>query len=356
MKNKILSMIGAAIFASSSLFAQVPTTQAPTQFTIKGEMTIDYNSRINSESNGSPKEGFTDLYTFSVNVADSAIFRGKIENRPFIKKTFGSNQTGQIAYSSECDIVNPKNPAQTKNVGRFYGIVPIDENNVYRFTDGNLKAAIFGLGNAKAFESKFSGYALGKPPTNSSSVKESLSFFKSIGGKTVATKVTNYDKMEFKELLLASGPVSIYPETTLNGPMIYDYGRSAWHFKNIGAAYVFDNKRLQDTLTGDIRWVESPNRKSSGEGEYVFDIRVNEPAPNENAIFAPVADENAFFAEDTANPSLIGTMKYKDVILNGKVTRSTIKIDLVANKLNKQQTMYMFKMLFFVAVVPFNAE
>jgi hypothetical protein len=138
--------------------------------------------------------------------------------------------------------------------------------------------------------------------------------------------------------------------------MIYDYDRSAWHFQNVTAGYVADAKRSLDTLTGNIRWVESPQRKLNGEGEYQFDIRVNEPPPSEASVFNGPADESAFFSESAAVPSLRGTMKYKDTMVNGQVTASVIQIDLKGEQLTKQQAMYFAKMLLMSCVVPLNAE
>lgn len=100
-------------------------------------------------------------------------------------------------------------------------------------------------------------------------------------------------------------------------------------------------------MTGNIRW---------GKGAYDFDIKINEPLPSESAVFAAVADEAAFFAEDTSSSGLTGKMSYKDVESNGKVISSSVSIDLAGRSLNKQQVMYLSKLFFFVAVIPINAE
>jgi hypothetical protein len=184
-------------------------------------------------------------------------------------------------------------------------------------------------------------------------MKKELSFTNSKG---VAISVSKYDKMEFQQHVLASGPVQIYPEVTVNGSLIYDYGRSAWYFQNVTVAYTIEGRRMQDTLTGNIRWVESANRKSNGEGEYQFDIRVNEPPPSEAAVFAAPSDESAFFATDNLISALVGTMKYKDTLNGDSVVASAVTIDLTGNKLTKQQTMYLCKLLFLSAIVPLNAE
>jgi hypothetical protein len=162
--------------------------------------------------------------------------------------------------------------------------------------------------------------------------------------------------MEFQNHVLGSGPVQIYPESTVNGFLIYDYDRSAWHFQNITVVYVVDGRQLSDKLSGNIRWVENQNRKLNGEGEYQFDIRINEPLPNESDVFSGPQDEASFFDTDIKVESLTGNMKYKDSLVGGSVVSSNVKINLIGNKLNKQRLMYLSKLILFSTIVPFNAE
>jgi len=254
-------------------------------------------------------------------------------------------------------VVNPANPTQTRNIGKLYGAAPIDANNIYRFSDGSVKVSIFGIGSAKGFESKFGGLALGKPPVASGFKKLQQDVIKLVNSKGKAIAVAKYDKMSFQNHIIAAGPVQIYPEATVNGDLIYDYGRTAWHFNGVTISYVVDGKRFQDSLTGSIRWVESPSRKTTGEGEYIFDIKVNEPPASEAAAFSTATDESAFFAVDNTTPSLTGSMKYKDSLAGGgTVVNSVVKIDLVGNQLNKQQVMHLTKLLLLSSVVPLNAE
>ena len=134
--------------------------------------------------------------------------------------------------------------------------------------------------------------------------------------------------------------------------MLYDYDKYCWFFNNVALTY----GGHYDRVTGTIRWVESPQRKSNGEGAYEFDIRVNEPPPSENAAFAAPADESSFFSTDTSIPSLSGTMKYKDVIRGDTTLSSHVDIDLTGNNLTKQQVMALTKVIVFSAVVPMNAD
>ncbi len=338
--------------------AQQPPT--PELF-IKGDMAIKFSTRTNTDSDGKAREGVTDKYTLAVNVANSALFRGTIVYTPYISKIVGSSQLAKLEYTVDCDVVNPKNPSQTRNVGRLFGTVPVDDKNAYRFGEGDLKLAVFPVGTAKGFETVFKGLALGKPPGSSEGFmdklkKEALNITRSVNGKNVAISVTKYDKMEFKGLSFAAGPVQIYPEAIVNGSMIYDYGRTAWYFDNVTISYSLDGRQYLDKLTGNIRWIESANRASTGEGEYQFDVRVNEPAQAEASVFSGPADESAFFATDDAIPALSGVMKYKDTMVNDTVTASAVTIDLSGHKLTKQQVMNLAKLLFMTIIVPLNAE
>lgn len=358
---KRLTSLFLTLAAAALASAQSAPNPAADAIFIKGDASIRFNTRTNTDSDGKPKEGIADRYTVSINVSNSVLFRGTIDHTPFISKTLGSSQPATLNYTIECDVVNPRNPAQTRNVGRTFGTVPIDEKNTYRFTDGTLKTVVFPVGTAKGFESTFKGLAVGKAPANSegflSKLKnEALNITKLVNGKSVAIAVTKYDRMQFQNHVLGAGPVQIYPDATVNGNMIYDYGRTAWYFENVSVSYALDGRQYSDKLTGNIRWVESPNRSANGEGEYQFDIRVNEPAQSEAAAFTGPADESAFFATDDAIPALTGSIKYKDTLAGDNVTSSAITVDLKGNKLTKQQAMNLAKLLFFSLVVPLNSE
>lgn len=334
----ILLFIGGA-----SCFAQSNTT-------ISGTLEIRFDTRT--------KAGPRDKYALNLNVCDSALFRGGIEYLPFVIGTV-RDTPGALDYDLSCDVVNPKNRAQTANVGKLFGTVPVDGKNVYHFSDGSLQMRILPRGTSKGFDSKVTGLALGKPPQNNSTFtrmkQEAISFSKSVKGKVATVIVSKYDKMEFRSHVLAAGPVQVYPEVTVNGGMLYDYARSAWYFRDVTASYAVDGRQLMDKITGTVRWVEAPDRKKSGRGQYEFDIRFNEPAASEGTVFATAQDESAIFDTDTSIPSLTGTMKYVDTMSGDSVIASSVAIDLVGNNLTKQQAMLMAKLLL-SAIVPLNAE
>lgn len=363
---RLISIVSILLLAVLPLLGQQP---APvTDPFIKGDLIITYNTRTQKDGD-KPKAGVKDDYKLKINVANSIMFDGTIQHQPFIKNTFGSNQPGRLIHSVDCFVYNPRNLQQTKNIGRLYGAVPIDEQNVYRFEDGDLRIGIFGSGGAQGIESRVKGLALGKPPAASgwakmfNQVKERISITKSVGGQAVTIQVNNYDQMVFQNHVLSAGPLGIYTEVTVAGTMLYDYDRSAWHFQGLTITYGQQDERgrvliQSDRLTGNIRWVEAPDRKTSGKGEYQFDVRVNEPQQAEAAMFMGSAQqaEDAFFTADATIPGLTGTMAYTDSIVNDVVTRSTVKIDLKGGQLSKQQAVYLAKLLMMSCIVPFNAE
>lgn len=344
------------LLAASLLIALSCAAQTNKTF-VKGTMDIKFNSRASPD-----KEAVSDRYTMNLNISDSAVFRGSIDSTPLITGMFDRViQPAVLSYNLECDVVNPANPAQTKNVGKLYGLVPIEPSGLYKFGNGTLKVSVAAIGRAQGFESRFGGTAQGKPLLKSQSLlskmkNEALSISRSVQGKTVAIPVKKYDRMTFAGHVIGAGPVQYYPEATVNGSMIYDYDRSVWFFQNVTVAYSVDGKQLSDKLTGNIRWVESPQRKRTGEGQYEFDVRVNETPPSEANVFAGPSDEAAFFQTDETISALTGTMKYKDTFAGETVTASVVVVDLTGNKLTRQQMMNLFKLILLSCIVPVNAE
>ena len=342
------------------LLALCLNVSAETNVFIKGDLTIKYNSRTSTP----PPKGAKDIYTLNINVCNSALFHGTITDTPLIMGgliTSSVTQPRSLEYDIACDVVNPKNPAQTKNVGRMFGKVPIDPSGLYKYDQGTLEVSVLPMGNAGGFDSKFGGTAQGKPLVRSSNWidhlnRQAVDITRSVNGKTMTVVLKRYDKMAFNQHVIGGGPVQVYQPVTVNGEMLYDYDKFSWFFNNITVQYAVGGQLKLDRLTGDIRWVESPNRKTNGEGEYQFDVRVNEPPPNESTAFAAAGDESAFFETDTSIPALVGTMKYKDTLQGETTLASTVKIDLTGNNITKQQAMVLCKLLIFSSVVPMNAD
>jgi len=351
MKKILLTLLLAV--TSVAAFAQT------NKLFIRGNIDIKFNSKQ------TPGKGVKDVYTLNVNVANSALFHGTITDQPqIIEGVFSKavTQPRMLNYDLACDVVNPKNPAQTKNVGRLYGTVPIRSDGSYQYDAGTLTVDILPIGNAAGFSSKFQGIAQGKllgRPANwlETLQRQTVSITRTVNGKTSTVTLKKYDPMEFRNHIIGAGPVSIYQAVTVNGKMLYDYDKSCWFFQNIMVQYAENNVLKVDTLSGTIRWVESPQRAQNGEGEYQFDIRVNEPPPSASAAFdSKASDESSFFETDTTVSSLTGTMKYKDVLKGETTLASAVAIDLTGNNISKQQLMSLFKLVILSSVVPMNSD
>lgn len=347
--NRYIAAIILAVASMAAAFAQTPPV-AP--LGIKGDLRITYNTR---GTDGKVKTGAVDTYSLNLRVAESATFKGTIQHRPFVRNTVAANQNGQLVFDLDGGVINPRDTTQTKDIAKLTGVVPVDAANVYRFEEGNLKMVVFGAGAASGLESRFGGLAHGKPPAASGFAKikqETLRLANSKG----AVVITRYDQMLFAAHKLAAGPVPVYGECVVSGALIYDYNRSAWMPKDLNVTYAANNRRVQDTITGHIRWTEPANRKSSGLGSYLVDLKVNEPAASEATVFGVASTEADFFSVNTAVASLTGTLAYQDTMINGIVTASVVKVDLVGSQLDKLQLMYLAKLLLISAIVPVNAE
>lgn len=343
MNNKWIGLVVLAVVGAVA-YGQTNATF------VKGTMDIRYNSRVQPG-----KVGVTDDYKMNLNISNSAVFDGTIKHYPLIQGAlYGVSQNSSLVYELNGGVVNPRNPAQTRTVARIYGKVPITQEGIYQYDSGNLMIGLIVQGT----ESKFGGTVLGKPLLRKkgwfeSLQQEALSLTRGSKGKVVLKK---YDKMVFQNHKIPSGPIAMYPELTINGTMLYDYDRYVWYFDNVTINYYYNNSQRADRLTGNIRWVESSQRKTNGEGEYQFDVRFNEKPASESALFADAANEASFFEVDNTVPALVGTMKYKDSMRGETVAASNIKVDLAGQQLDKQQVMGIFKLIFFSCAIPFNSE
>ncbi len=346
-------------------FASIASAQ--TNF-IRGTMNINFVTHQNPPNT----PGIQDLYDINLNVANSIGFHGKITDRPQLSKGWITKEVYQprsVKYNVSCDLINPKNPSQViKNISELKGFVNIAPSGEYNYS-GGLGFSVLNQKIAGS-DSKFSGVAAGKPLNRPVGWMDSLqlqtiNITRSVNGQTRTVALKKYDKMEFRSLVLAVGPVPFYTDATCNGEMLYDYDKNTWFFNNVNVSYAVPQANgtssiQNDRFTGTIRWVEDENRKSNGKGEYQFDIRVNEPIVGDafsgNATASP-GDESSFFASDAnVYPGLTGTMKYQDTIKNDVTMSSAVTIDLTGNNISKQQLMILNKMIIFISVVPMNAD
>jgi len=344
-----------ALIVTALLMASAFSVSAQTNSSfVKGTLDIRYNSRETTP----PKKGVKDVYTIEVNVANSALFRGTVTDQPqIIEGMFskGITQPRLLTYDVQCDVVNPKNPAQTKNVGKMSGNVPISSEGFYLYDKGTLSVDILPIGRAAGFSSKFSGITVGKPmgrPANflETLQRQTVNITRTVGGKTTVVALKKYDKMEFRNHIIGAGPIAKYQAVTVNGDMLYDYDKDCWFFNNVTIQYVEDNNVKIDRVSGTIRWDEKVSA-------YEFDIRVNEPVAGAAAAFESSGDdESAFFETDTTIPALTGKMTYKDTVRGDTTLASKVDIDLVGNLLTPEQLMSLAKVIVFSSIVPMNSD
>ena len=347
---------------------------------LSGTMDIDFGTHRNLDTAGkftagSPAEGSKDTYKMNLNVAKTSEYQGEIARYPRLeRKLLGREiQVAQLVFDVALAVRNPKNLEQKKNVGKWVGSVVISKDGVYDFGTGAagaspLRFAIDAVGKAAAFVGSFSGKIHGKSTEKKGEIASKISeYTRMIKGKKVTIQVKKGDPLRFSNLVLGEGPAQIYPRTTVNGNLDYDYDTGNWLTSGIRFKYTQNGIEHEDVVTGSIKWVEDPNRSENGKGQYEFNLRFNEEknkgATDEGAAFAGDASqtEEAFFEVDNTIPSMTGTIAYQDTFGaaedNGEapVLESKLVFKLDANKLTKVQAVNMHKLLT-VIIGPMNDE
>ncbi len=373
MNRKIKSLLIACGLVATLASAQFVRAQEMTEDgVITGTLNIDFATRTNLDTSGDLKKGSAaagakDTYKLQLNVAKTLEFAGEVTRQP---KLFSSvlgrtKQDGRLYYNLNLSVLNPKNMAQKKTVGKWVGEVPLDPaSGVYDLSGGRanespLRIAIDAIGSAQAFTDPFAGKLVGKAEK-----KENLGsrlYKRVVNGKEVKIEVKRADPMKFQGIELAKGPASVYPRATVNGSLDFDYETSNYLTDGIMFNYSLDGKEYADKVTGSIKWVEDPNYSSNGKGYYEFNLRFNEEKfakpSTEAAAFEGQAAEDAFFAVDNTIPTLTGKIEYVDTFIPGEETVSASKVtyNLNANKLTKQQIVN-FAKLWLICVGPTNDD
>ena len=370
------TLLGGGVLSLTVLLLPLPAARAgdPPQMSeegiITGTMDIDFKTRTTPDTSGefkpgSPALGVRDMYRLNLTVAKTTQFTGTIMRQGNIfSKTLGRlKQSAAMDFDITLSVLNPSDLKQKKTVGKWIGNVPVNtESGAYSLDNGGerrLRIVVDTVGGAKGFNEFFTGSLVGKAEK-----KESLASYtykRVMGSKTVEVKVKTTDPMRFDNIVLAKGPAEIYPRTSVNGRLDYDYETGNWYTDGIRFKYMLDGKEYEDVVTGGIKWVEDPNRETNGKGKYEFNLRFNEdknkPAAGEADAFKDMKAEDAFFAVDDKIPSLTGEIAYVDTMTSGGKLPASSKItyNLNANKLTKQQVMNFFK-LWLICVGPTNDE
>ena len=367
----LAAFVAPAAIAVSAFVAPVHAQELITEDdVISGTMDITFNTRTNKDASGDLKEGSAalgakDIYKFTLNVAKTTQFSGEITRVPnlYSKLIQSKKQEAALTYSVDLAVLNPKDLKQKKVVGKWVGLVPIDPaSGAFDLGGGSakerpLRVQIDTTGKASGFEEKFAGRLIGKAEKKDTLAK--YSFKRLVGNKTIEVVVKQSDPMRFENIRLAKGPAEVYPTTSVNGRLDYDYETGNWLTDGIRFRYTLDGKEIEDVVTGTIKWVEDADRATNGKGYYEFNLRFNEDknksASNEAAAFEKMSDEDAFFAVDNSVPCLTGRITYTDSMTGETVASSKVEYKLNANKLSKQQVMNFFK-LWMLCAGPTNDE
>jgi hypothetical protein len=308
----------ALLLAAGAMAAERGTTVIPEAAShVSGHMTIDFDSRREDSSSG------LDTYTVEkLTLADLLSLNGTIQREP----------ETSLAYSLRIDVFNPADTSQVAaDVAILRGTVAIDKDGRYQPTEGALRIDIV---KGSQSTSPFEGAIQGRQVTRWWEIGEQLDkaqeearklYSRTVNGKTVTIAVANPDPLAFENLVLAAGPFSYLPQTTVNGNLDYDYELGNWLTDQNGVTFKYniDGQSIEDRVTGSIRFVEEKGTFTDGAGAshpftsyYDYSLRFNEPvvAP-EDAFFdndTSQEDLDDFFSDTTELPGLYGRVYYFD--------------------------------------------
>jgi len=339
--------------AASPLFAQGAAPKTISGEAVTGTMTIEFHTRQrgNLDSSGQPNKGVKDVYNVDLKVGAVGI-KGKVERSPrLVSKVLGrETQKGSIFYALALSV-------QNTYLGDWLGTVVTNEQGYYLF-DGSgdptskPRIQIQAVGNQVAFTDTFGGIMLGKGTGAAGAVKFARQLTNS---KRVVYTAKNADPMDFRNLVLAKGPLGSHSKATASGKLVYDRESGSWLTDGINI--LTEGQKEPDVITGSIRWIEDAQRAANGKGSYVFNLRWNEEkqAPTETSFTASDVDEESFFAVDNSKPGLTGNIDYVDRMDGDKVIGSTVTYRLTANNMTRTQVLQFVK-LWLCGIGPINDE
>ncbi len=293
---------------------------------ITGQIVADFGSRRASGATG------VDVYTVSsLKVADLMILSGTIQRTP----------EKSLSYSVKFDVNNPKNRTQVaKDVAILRGDTVIDESGRYLPANGKLRIDVVKGSQTSA---GFRGVLQGREVTRWWELKEQLAkaqksvtkaYSRVVDGKTITIQVKNPDPLGFDGLVLAQGPFSYLPETTVRGSLDYDYELGNWLTDNNGLTltYQIGDTPFTDKVTGSIRFAEEKgSAQIDGKavpytGYYDYSLRFNEDKVKADEAFFDGensdAEVDAFFStDDQSKPGIYGRVYFQDVEDNCKTVK-----------------------------------
>lgn len=368
-------LVGGAMLAGLPAFAasRGAETVAGGEAKITGTLEVEFGSRLASGATG------VDVYTYKgLTIGDLMVMNGTVHRTP----------EERMSYSIKFDVFNPASPGQlAKEVAIQRGDAIIDENGAYKPADGKLRLDVV---KGAQSSSGYSGILKGREVTRWWEITEQLStaqqqakklYARYVGGKTIVIQVSNPDPLGFQNLVLASGPFSYLPETTVSGNLDYDYELGNWLTDNDGLklSYSLDGQQVTDKITGSIHYVEEEGTATVGSvtvpytGYYDYSLRFNESAVVPDQAFFDGNNEQAeldafFSSSDTSKPGIYGRVYFNDSENNCKMvkgedgtegcvgpTHSILTYDLKATGLSYVQLAAWFKIETLV-VGPFTDE
>lgn len=340
---------------------------------ITGEIIADFGSRKMTGATG------VDVYTITnIKAGDLMQLNGTIQRTP----------EKSLMYSVKFDLFNPNNPAQVaKEAAIMRGDVIINEKGRYDPAAGKLRIDIVkGTQSSSPFRGGLQGrevtrwWEIGEQLKKAQS-KATKAYSRVVEGKTITIEVKNADPLGFDGLVLAQGPFSYLPETTVRGSLDYDYELGNWLLDNNGLVLSYNqgDKQVNDRVTGSIRFAEEEGKATvdgkaiSYTGYYEYNLRFNEEAVKTDAAFFDgansTAELDAFFSTaDQSKPGIYGRVYFTDSEDNcrrakdeeGKMkcvgpTKSVITYDLKSSGLTYAQLAAWIKIEQFV-IGPFTDE
>jgi hypothetical protein len=352
MKLCTLSLaLTAGLIATTVIAAEPPITQ---DNFIKGTLAVAWETRLPQNRDGDyPKIDITDNYVYDVTVG-TTFYKGAVKCRPYIfSKHLGRVlQVGDCKYDVNVGVINPNNPTQTKTVGKIVGNYAIDQNGQVNLADTPVRMEVQTIGQAKGFTSKYAGMFNGKPPKaettisklRAEAVKKTATVTRMMGEKSITVNLGNVDPVTFQNTVLPSGPSGNYPETTVNGQLIYSYDTDNW-FPQL----TLSQGDAKDTLGGGIKWVE----ENKGVARYELNVILNEgkgATANEASAFADAKGEDAFFASDPSLSLINGIIGFRTAVggANDLPAKTDISFNIGLQKVTAQQAQSFWKLLMLI--------
>ncbi len=370
-----LQIAALAMLVAVPAFAAAPasnpyTVQENVPGVIKGTMDITFGTRTQLDQTGkAPRPGAVDVYTVNIEVGNAVLFQGKVERRPWLPTSFlGTTlQDGYLSFDLNSIIRNPANPTQTAVAGKWIGATTLDGGGKYSLIQspadkGRVRLSTNAVGATAASQANFNGEILGRKPAQAglwgladrATTEVTKTYGTYVNGVVVAHTVKGADPVKFNNVALAAGPVSVYPETVVNGSIDYDSEEGNWYL-DVTASYASNGATFRDRYSGSISWTEDPARKTNGKGYYTFNVRVNEKPVAEADLFKVQDAFAAFFSTDSKVPGFTGRIDYVDSFRGDTVIGSKVTYAVDGNQISKIQSMNLAKMLMLM-IGPFNDE